>query len=319
MFLRGLKLVKPLFKAFKGLADEGGSILAVISLGLAALLGFSALVMDYGAVALERRRLVTAADAAALAGVQELIAGAAFPALAEAAAVNYAAANGVAPALVMVDVFPERREIAVQVQNDVAFTFARIFGRSGAMVEARARAIAGPAGGVVGIVPFSLVEQELFFGVPYELKYADWEDSGLGAGSFGALALGGKGASNYRKNIRNGYNGLISVGDILDPEQGNMSGPTAQGINDLINSNCGCTLHNFQPGCPLLIYIPIIRFLGNKKVEVVSFAAFFIDKDKPPKPGNNNVVTGAFVQTLVGGMVNQNVDPYGVYAINLVE
>lgn len=309
------------FKRFNPLQNERGSIIVIVSMGLAALVGLSALVTDYGAVALERRRLVTAADAAALAGAQELLKDLASSALAHAAAVNYASANGVDPDSVAVTVPPNQREILVQVENDVDFFFARIFGQAGTRVGARARAIVGPIGAMIGIVPFSIVEQPLVFGAPYELKFANWDDSGLGSGSFGALALGGTGASKYRANIVNGYNGEISIGDVLDLEQGNMSGPTAQGINELIKKNCGCTLHNYEPNCPLLIYIPVIRYLGaSKKVEIVSFAAFFINKDKPPKPGNKNVVTGAFIEHVAGGKVSQNSSSsYGVYAVNLVE
>ncbi|MEW5920468.1 MAG: pilus assembly protein TadG-related protein [Bacillota bacterium] len=313
-----------LYKLFKRFYqkkhDERGSVLIMVSLGLVALLGCSALVMDYGVVALERRRLVTAADAAALAGAQELIRNAAFPALAQACAVAYAEWNGVDPHKVTASVLPELGEIVVQVENGVEFIFARIFGKTGANVTARARAIAGPVAGIRGLAPFSVIEQPLQFGVKYSLKYSEWKETGLEPGSYGALALGGTGASRYRENIKKGYSQLISIGDELDTEQGNMSGPTAQGIGDLIGANCGCTLENFQPGCPLLVYIPVIRYLADKKkVKVVSFAAFFIDKNNPPKPGNENIVTGTFVEIMSTGPVDRSITPYGIYAVNLVE
>lgn len=299
--------------------EEQGSVLVVVCLGLAALLGFSAIVIDYGAVAVERRRLVTAADAAALAGAQGLIVNPEFPAQAESVAVAYAEQNGIKPDRITASVFPGGDEITVQVENDVAYLFARIFGETERNVTARARAVVGPAGGLIGVAPFSIVEQTLTYGVEYELKYADWTESGLESGNYGALALGGSGANIYRTNIKEGYMSNISIGDQLDTEQGNMSGPTSQGIGDLIAANCDCTLDNYKPGCPLLVYIPIIRSMSKDKVEVVGFAAFFINKDKPPKSGNENVVTGTFVETMGSGPVDQNLTSYGVYAVNLIE
>lgn len=305
---------------FRKLQDEQGNVLILVSLGLAALMGFSAIVMDYGAVAVERRRMVNAADAAALAGAQELILSPDFPALAQARAVEYAVQNGVDPSRVTAVVSPGNSGITVEVENGVSYLFARVFGETGTNVRARARAVVGPAGGLFGIAPFSIVEQPLQYGVKYSLKYSDWKDSGLAPGNYGALALGGSGASRYRENIKEGYSTLILIGDLLEPEEGNMSGPTSQGIGDIFNEGCVCTLADFKPGCPLLIYIPVIRYLpANKKVEVVSFAAFFLDKDNPPKPGNENVVTGTFVQSFSAGLVDLSNPSYGVYAANLVE
>ena len=55
------------------LRDEKGTALVLVCLAFVLLLGFSALVIDYGALALERRRMVTAADAGALAGARILL------------------------------------------------------------------------------------------------------------------------------------------------------------------------------------------------------------------------------------------------------
>lgn len=54
------------------LRDQKGAVLVMVSLALAVLFGFTALAVDIGAAAAERRSLVTAADAAALAGAQYL-------------------------------------------------------------------------------------------------------------------------------------------------------------------------------------------------------------------------------------------------------
>ncbi|HAP32165.1 MAG TPA: hypothetical protein DCQ14_03820 [Firmicutes bacterium] len=301
--------------------NKRGSVLPLVSISMAALLGFSAIVMDYGAAALLRRRLVTAADAAALAGAQELIRNNPSPALARSKAAIYAELNGVAAAEITASISPDLKEITVHVEDDLAFNFARIFGLEGMNLNARARAVVGPVATLSGIVPFSIVEQELRIGAVYTLKYSDWKEAGLGPGSYGALALGGSGANRYRKNIKDGFNSPIRIGDILNTKQGNMSGPTRQGILHRIGEagNCGCTPENIQPGCPLLIYIPIVRDLPGKKVEVVNFAAFYIDRRNPPGSGNDSIVSGTFVRSMVDGPVAEQLTGYGVYAVNLVE
>lgn len=302
--------------------DERGGVLIMVCLGLVALLGFAAIVTDYGAVALERRRLVNAADAAVLAAAQELLHNPEYPASAEARAREYAGYNGVAPDRTVVFVSPAENTITVTVENEVSYLFAQVFGETGRNVTARAKALVGPAGGLSGIAPFSIVEQELNYGVEYNLKYSTWQESGLSPGNFGALALGGTGANRYRNNIKNGYLSSVSTGDILDTEEGNMAGPTTQGLKDLLATNCGCTLENYQPGCPLLIYIPIIRMVTHNKVEVVGFAAFFIDREAYENNADleDGDVVGTFVEkTMDLGQVDQSLEPYGVYAVNLVE
>ena len=297
----------------------------MVSLGLAGLLGFSAIVMDYGAAALLRRRLVSAADAAALAGAQELIRSVpSAAALARSKALTYAQLNGVPAERITASVSPDLRQITVRVEDDVAFNFARIFGREEMNVGTHARAIVGPVAALSGIVPFSIVDQRLQLGVKYTLKYSDWNDASLGSGNYGALALGGTGARTYEINITHGFNSPVAIGDILDTEPGNMSGPTRRGIEHRIeNANCGCTPVNFRPDCPLLIYIPVVRVLSDKggrtEVEVVNFAAFFIDRHNPPGSGKESIVTGTFVRNMTEGRVDANLSGYGLYAVNLVE
>lgn len=305
--------------------NERGSVLPLLSLSLAALMGFSAIVMDYGAAALLRRRLVTAADAAALAGAQELVRD--IPAAdAVRKAMIFAELNGVPAGMItasVAELSPDVKAITVQVEDDAAFHFARIFGIEGMNIGARARAVAGPVAALSGIVPLGIAEQVLHLGEEYRLKESEWKDAGLGPGSFGALALGGGGASRYRNNIKYGFNSLIAIGDILDMKQGNVAGPTRQGILHRINEagNCGCTPPgNIEPGCPLLVFIPVVRPIPkSNRVEVVNFAAFYINKNNPPGGGRDSIVTGTFVRNMTEGRVDTNLSSYGLFAVNLVE
>ncbi len=86
-----------------------------------------------------------------------------------------------------------------------------------------------------------------------------------GPGNFAALALGSTGASIYEGNITNGYDGTISVGDLILSETGNMSGPTYDGVS-----------YRVEHGL-IYVVIPILNTLdvnGRKIVEIVGFANF---------------------------------------------
>lgn len=77
-----------------------------------------------------------------------------------------------------------------------------------------------------------------------------------------------------------------------------------------------------KPDCPLLVYLPVIRQpagQGKQKVEVVGFAAFFLNKSKPPGSGNESIIRGWFVDTVTQGEITQGGTGYGVSAVNLVK
>ncbi|HAA38092.1 MAG TPA: hypothetical protein DCE00_04395 [Firmicutes bacterium] len=166
-----------------------------------------------------------------------------------------------------------------------------------------------------------IVEQNFVQGQEYELKSAAPGD--LGPGNFGALALGGKGASRYESNLRDGYSGMISVGDLLDTEPGNISGPTKRAFTARINAcSHGCTYQNFRSGCPLIVYIPVVKQptgQGRQEVEVAGFAAFFLNRNQPPGQGNESSIKGWFVDTIVPGQISPGEKSYGVAAVNLIK
>lgn len=110
--------------------------------------------------------------------------------------------------------------------------FGGIFGNSTTPVGANAAAMVGSPAEFNNVVPFGILEDDWEPGEEHELK---WGPPG-NRGNFGALALGGTGANNYRNNIREGYSGSLSVGDVVETEPGNMKGPTIQGTNDRINN-----------------------------------------------------------------------------------
>lgn len=319
------------YEIIRELSGESGATLVLVALALVVLLGCASLVTDIGLVYTTRTRLVNTADAAALAGVQELPGD---PERARDVAEEYAAENGVRPEELVVEVAADRRSLTVRPRRRVQFLFARVLGFTDEDVEAAATAVVAPLTGAAGVVPFSIEEQELLFGQEYVLKEGAGNgpardgDDGRKHGWYGALDLDnspGGGASDYRERVENGYPDLLRVGDRVLTEAGNMSGPTVKAVNYRI-SQCrdGCAFDNLQRGCPRVVIVPVVRVVegnGNhpKEVEIRGFAAFFLEG--VGGQGSENYVTGRFINTIASGEMSgemQEGQDYGLYAVRLV-
>ncbi|MGE5587657.1 MAG: pilus assembly protein TadG-related protein [Clostridia bacterium] len=381
--------MKPVSKA---LSDEKGSVIVFVALATTVLLGFAATVVDAGILYFNRVALSNAADAAALAGVQELPDS---QELARVQAIAFAVKNGVrgvqvsaapAGAAVASDVpsvdaaqaapvaraaqfvagalgwaaenvmslafgsmaeaasavqpepvpghdvltvtFPDSRSIQVTISRAVPLGFARIFGFATSKVSASATARVGAARAVTGAVPFSVVKQNFVYGERYILKHgphAPGEEPGYGEhhGNFGGLALGGRGGSNYREKIQHGYEGWLEVGQWIETEPGNMSGPTVQGVEYRLaqcHHDPPCTFDKFVKGCPRMVIVPVIDSLegvhGRDKVLLVGFAAFFLEG--VDGRGSDCNVWGRFIRWATDGELGDTQD-YGLVAYELVQ
>jgi len=299
------------------LKGRDGSVIVFFALCLTVLMGVSALVIDYGILIHKRISLSNAVDAAALAGAQELI----FDSdNAEAVARSYLEANGVDPSDAEVVVFDSNTKIKVTAKCDINYYFARILGFDEGKAEASAAAMCGPVIGVYeGIRPFAIEKQPLEFGVQYVLKEGGGEGSN---GNYGALALSGRGGSTYVNNIINGYNGHLRVGDYVETEPGNMSGPTMQGINTLI-SRCDhipeCTYDNYISNCPRIITVIMVDSLdvnGRSNVRIAGFARFFLEGVEGQ--GNKSIVTGRFLKTVMSGELGDIQENFGLMGVKLI-
>ncbi|HET6372458.1 MAG TPA: Tad domain-containing protein [Candidatus Polarisedimenticolia bacterium] len=114
------------------------------------------------------------------------------------------------------------------------------------------------------------------------------------------------GGDRYRSNIYQCNSSIVQVGDFVFTENGNMVGPTKQGINDLIALDPGAHWVNgvgiegsaFPPGAtPRIGKVPMFdpRFpptSGKHDLEVTNIAGFFIDGVQ-----GNGTVTGHLVPT----------------------
>ena len=106
------------------------------------------------------------------------------------------------------------------------------------------------------------------------------------------------GGDKYRENIANCNAEVVEVGDILQTENGNMQGPTRQGVEELISQDpfatwdsfSGVVSSSFAPGAsPRMIRVPMY------------------DPRYPPTPGKQDIVVtniaGFFIEAMVGPRV----------------
>jgi Flp pilus assembly protein TadG len=301
--------------------NEKGSVIIIVACGMVLMLGIAALVIDAGVLYYNKVALSNAADAAALAGVQELPTD---QTKAVETAQAYAANNGVETSQIEAEVLPNGRSIKVAASRVVQLGFAKVLGFSSTKVTANAKASVGSTRGLWGAAPFGVVEDSFVFGELYTMKYSPSNSDETGPGNFGALALGSRGADNYLNNIMYGYQGRLEVGDeiptILETEPGNMAGPTRTGVDFRIQE-CShepkCTYDHFVKGCTRVFLVPIIDSLdvaGRNGVILTGFAAFLVDA--VGGVGNVCEVTGRFIKWAADGDLG-NINDYGVVSYRL--
>ncbi len=302
----------------KLLKSQKGSTLVIFGLSAVVLFGFVALVADIGMMTLHRAKLSNAVDAAALAGAQELIYNAEN---APGRAAEYFRENGYADSPIDVAIDEDQTAIRVTASHEVNFGLARVLGFSSENVQATVKGKVLPVIAVnSGTRPFAIQDQELEFGAQYTLKRGGGNGSG---GNYGGIALGGNGAKIYLNNIVEGYNERLMVGDYVQTEPGNMSGPTQDGVNQLINQcthTPRCTFDHFEPDCPRVITVIIVDTLdvnGRSTVQITGFASFFLEGGVGS--GNKSEVTGRFIKTVASGEVSDTQNDYGLYGVRLME
>ncbi|MDP4160197.1 MAG: Tad domain-containing protein [Bacillota bacterium] len=299
-------------------SQEHGSIVVLVALALTALLGFCAIVTDIGLIYAQKAHLQISVDAAALAGVQELPSN---PTLAAQTASYYANQNG-SPSI-NVEFEDDDAKIIVRATQRVPTYFAQIWGITDEKISVTAKAMMVPPTELSGAVPLSVQEQNFVYGQKYVLKsgggsgtsswYLDddknnhvekYGETLAASGWYGALELSGTGADTYESDLANGYQGTLRVGQIVNVKHGNMSGPTADGINTRLSRDTSVphnTFTNYRRDASEIIYIPIVRIIEEnensvQEVQILGFAAFFLEG--VAGNGNNSVVTGWFIKTL---------------------
>jgi Flp pilus assembly protein TadG len=141
---------------------------------------------------------------------------------------------------------------------------------------------------------------------------------------------GSVGGNDYRNNIANCNPNLVTIGDNMVPENGNMDGPTKQGTNDLIakdpnaywDTGCNCVKGSAFPVSPRIrivpLYNPVVYAQGRQsgksgpQLQVVNYLGFFIESITGSGQvtgritpilgkisGSTGLATGGFARTLM--------------------
>ncbi len=290
----------------------------VFVFSLVAIAACMALVTDIGLLAVEKARLNNAVDAATLAAARARIE---RPGTERQVAASYLEKNGFKDVAFDMQIDTVTNTLEILASEPVPYGFGKILGIDGATAQARAAGRVLPVMGVnSGIRPFAIADMPLVLGADYTLK----EGGGSGTtGNYGAIELGGAGAKTYLDNIVEGYDGRLMVGDSIDTEPGNMSGPTYTGVTALLadcTHNPKCTPTAFEPDCPRLITIVIVNTLavnGRSSVTIKGFASFFLTG--VDGVGRESIVHGTFVRSVTSGVTADTQSDYGLYGVKLIK
>jgi hypothetical protein len=297
------------------LQEQGGSSIVLVGLAMLMLLAAMALVVDGGTVFIERSHLQKTANAAVLSGAQELTH-------------QQADVNGVIQTILQrhqessslqSSAIQMGQNVRVQLAKTVPLGFAKLLGMNTVTVAANAAAQITPIGSATGAAPLGIDDSiVLQFGQQYNLKV---DQTGVVAGNFGILALGGSGAKTYEDNLMHGYSNEIQVGDIIDTQTGNIAGDTRDAVQYRIDSSPYVTGDTSHPDDPRIILIPVYKpydFTSNqmKQIQVTGFAYFYISD---PMSSNDTSITGMFIKKTGVGTAKPGASDKGAYTIRLTE
>ena len=284
-----------------------GQTAVVISLVIPVLVGTTALGADVAVEYYNWVQLQKAADAGVLAGANYLPDN---PSQAITTAQQLAEQNGVkASEINSTSVAADDLSISMKVQRTVPYFFATVFGFTNNQVSASAAAAPQfppntmnastpsqiPAGGdnngnngstcgstgQCALIPIGLNSTTVYSDGAQitlnqgQVKPGDWD----------LLALGGVGGSNLRTNIANGYNGEVSVGDLVTTEPGKKVGPVDQGFQDRLTLAASVdpsgTYSTHSPNDPRIMFLPVVDWSAGKggrtQVPVTAFASVWLD------------------------------------------
>lgn len=317
------------------LKAEDGAAAILVAVMIVALLGVGALTVDAGALYAERRQMQTAADAAALAGVQALP----DTAQAQSLAAQYAQANTHAAGAAQVQTSqhwssslgPDTIKVRL-VDSDFDLFLARFLGQDSTSVGAEATARMGsPTTYGSGLMPFGIIANGTTQ-APYGYSTGGViplvVDNGMqdqGNWHYVDLTPFTDGANNTKEVIRNGgTTDPVSIGDIIVTQTGAPNNPNFKEMSDYVERTCAphalsALVYDSANGvyepthaadgshCNRLITCPVITIVagtdpynwdavtGSEDVRIEGFLNMFISNDPTAKDGT---LLATFVQVV---------------------
>ncbi len=154
-----------------------------------------------------------------------------------------------------------------------------------------------------GMAPLAVEQTVLADLLPGELTELKVGPGGQTRGNFHALALGATGSKAYETNLRYGFPGVVTVGDTVATEPGNMAGPTDRAVAWRLAADPTADWRSVRPGSPRLLYVGVIdafdSVAGRDTVTLLGFAAFFLEECEPSAP--SGAVCGRLLQWVAPG------------------
>ena len=321
--------------------EQLGSVSMIAALFMAVLIGIAGFTLDKGVYYSEGSKLQNSLDSAVLAASMELPASSVHSSnwtLAENKAISYVSLNkfeitrdDLEP--IYQNDNPLNQVIGIRATKTVTinYNFIKVLGINSGTVTRTSSAGLSPVGGVKGVVPLCIsasgLSSAIASGVIEGLIIKCSTDSALigidphtASGWFGAVRIDGSGASQFSTLLANGYSGILTVGQVLDMESGNMSGPTMDGFTTRV-SRCteGCTADSYLPDCPRLVYVPVIDVLPGKQVKIVAFAAFFLESCGGS--GNNSYIKATYMEgiSMSSSAAGKSGQDFGLYVNKLLD
>jgi Flp pilus assembly protein TadG len=312
------------------LRSEKGQMLAFMAVGIFAMIGLGAFVMDVGAGYRQQRHAQAAADGSALAAAQMLPQS---PDQARVASDAVAAKNIPDGTLKLsfATTYSGVDTAVVHVDTTSQSFLAKIFKISIFKESADATAVAGSyTGWSKGMAPWVTDQSSLVWGqmITFKVKPGNQASSG----NFGGADLPvqekscqlASGGNDYRDLIAGAtHSCMISVGNWLQPETGNLTGPTGSGLaarGVIQGFNPYSIMKQLPDGewvltnytHPNVVVIPVIDSFhqgSSSPFKVIGFAWFIITSY------TNNTVTGMFIDSSApgGAKCGSSACPFGGY------
>ncbi|MCW2962479.1 MAG: hypothetical protein JWM90_2866 [Thermoleophilia bacterium] len=294
------------YPAWKGMRDESGQTLVLISLFMVVLCGFLALVIDGGNMFLQRRHLQGTADAAAMAGVRELPASVGQ---ASSVAEEYAESRNTDGADVQsIDVSEGSSKLKVMVRKDVPGSFLSVLGMDTPSVHATATARVSQISGIGSALPIGLLKGSYTLGTQKQVRDDPGDKAGLlypEAEPSCSLANGG---NDVRQLIKGPFagDGMIAcptpIGEVISSNSGWKNGNVKDGFDTRVDSDTDSfedvtdldpvtgKYAIVKPNSPRIGVVPVIEnvngnpnWVKNTDVRIIAYVFVYIGKrDSPP-------------------------------------
>ncbi|WP_102027449.1 pilus assembly protein TadG-related protein [Salirhabdus sp. Marseille-P4669] len=292
---------------------DDGSVMVLVAFIMVGLLALMALVIDGGSLYLEKNRLQKIADAAALAGAQDLPS---FPVRANDAIVTTANKNGTF-SNVTIEFHNANHSLQVFAEKEVNLVFGNVLGFKDPTITAIAKVDLLSLSSVTGAIPLGVeYSADIVHGELVELKVGE-----ATIGNFGALILTGPGAKDFETDLTHGYEFTLEVGDVLETKTGKMTQATKRAVDYRVSHCPEATFTNYQSDCARVLMVPVYKPVNTgidklTKVEVVGFASFFLEGTSP---NDDSVVIGRFIESTQKGDINRNLKSYGAFGYKLTQ